>query len=71
MDVGSRLNGLDATRRFGQPGKTMTVIALTGWGQEGDRERSRRAGCDGHQVKPVHLPDLQKLLADLAGGGRR
>jgi PAS domain S-box-containing protein len=69
MDVGMpRLNGLDATRRIReQPwGKTMTIIALTGWGQDGDRARSREAGCDSHLVKPVSLPDLDKLLAALA-----
>ena len=43
----------------------MIIIALTGWGQEGDKERSREAGCDGHLVKPVNLADLQKLLADV------
>jgi signal transduction histidine kinase len=67
MDVGMpRLNGLDATRRIReQPwGKTITIIALTGWGQDRDREQSCAAGCDGHLVKPVNLPDLEKLLAD-------
>ena len=70
MDVGMpRLNGLDATRRIReQPwGRGMTIIALTGWGQEGDRTRSREAGCDGHLVKPVSLADLQKFLGELAG----
>src|SRR5689334_2813302 len=65
MDVGMpRLNGLDATRCIrGQPwGREITIIALTGWGHENDRERSRAAGCDGHLVKPVNLPDLEKLL---------
>jgi PAS domain S-box-containing protein len=69
MDVGMpRLNGLDATRRIReQPwGRTITIIALTGWGQDGDRDRSRKAGCDGHLVKPVNLPDLEKLLVELA-----
>jgi CheY-like chemotaxis protein len=42
----------------------MTVIALTGWGQEDDKQRSREAGCDGHLVKPVDLDDLEKLLGD-------
>jgi CheY-like chemotaxis protein len=68
MDVGMpRLNGLDATRRIReQPwGRAMTVIALTGWGQENDRERSREAGCDGHLVKPVNLMDLEKMLGEL------
>ena len=69
MDVGMPLlNGLDATRRIRSQewGRDMTIIALTGWGQEGDKERSREAGCDGHLVKPVDIADLERLL-----GGRR
>jgi CheY-like chemotaxis protein len=65
MDIGlPRLNGLDATRQIReQPwGRSMTIIALTGWGQDNDRERSRQAGCDGHLVKPVNLADLETLL---------
>ncbi len=65
MDVGMPvLNGLDATRRIRAQnwGREMTIIALTGWGQEGDKERSREAGCDGHLVKPVNIDDLEKLL---------
>ena len=68
MDVGMpRLNGLDATQRIrAQPwGQSMVIIALTGWGQEGDKVRSHQAGCDGHLVKPVYLPDLENLLAEL------
>jgi CheY-like chemotaxis protein len=70
MDVGMpRLDGLEATRRIRAQawGKGIIILALTGWGQEGDRERSREAGCDGHLVKPVNLPDLEKLLSKLAG----
>jgi PAS domain S-box-containing protein len=66
MDIGMpRMNGLDATRRIReQPwGRDVKIYALTGWGQDGDRAKSRAAGCDGHLVKPVHLPDLEKLLA--------
>jgi signal transduction histidine kinase/ActR/RegA family two-component response regulator len=69
MDVGMpRLNGLDATRRIrAQPwGKVIIIIALTGWGQVEDRAKSRAAGCDGHLVKPVRLPDLETLLAELS-----
>ncbi len=68
MDVGMpRLNGLDATRRIRERswGKALIIIALTGWGQGGDRALSREAGCDGHLVKPVSLADLEKLLAEL------
>ena len=70
MDVGMpRLNGFEATRRIReQPwGRSVVIIALTGWGQEGDRIQSREAGCDGHLVKPVSLPELEKLLTELKG----
>jgi CheY-like chemotaxis protein len=72
MDVGMpRLSGLDATRRIReQPwGKEIMVIALTGWAQDHDRERTREAGCDAHLVKPVKLDDLEKALADLKRRG--
>jgi PAS domain S-box-containing protein len=68
MDVGMpRLNGYEATRRIReQPwGREMIVIALTGWGQDSDKELSRQAGCDGHLVKPVDLAELEKLLVSL------
>jgi PAS domain S-box-containing protein len=68
MDLGMpRLNGYEATRRIREQfwARSAIIIALTGWGQEGDKARSREAGCDGHLVKPVSLPDLEKLLIDL------
>ena len=71
MDIGMpKLNGYEATRRIReQPwGQDVAVIALTGWGQEDDRAKSREAGCAGHLVKPVSLPDLEKLLAGLPQG---
>jgi PAS domain S-box-containing protein len=70
MDLGMpRLNGFEATRRIReQPwGREVVIIALTGWGQEGDRARSKEAGCDGHLVKPVDLEHLEKLLLELEG----
>jgi PAS domain S-box-containing protein len=72
MDVGMpRLNGYDATRRIRELpwGRSVTIIALTGWGQEDDKTRSREAGCNGHLVKPVSLTDLENLLAELARHG--
>ncbi len=70
MDVGMpRLNGYEATRRIREQtwGRHVTIIALTGWGQEGDKVRSKEAGCNGHLVKPVSLTDLQSLFAELDG----
>ena len=68
MDVGMpKLNGLDATRRIReQPwGGGVVVVALTGWGQDGDRQRTTDAGCDGHLVKPVDPAALEELLTGL------
>jgi signal transduction histidine kinase len=39
-----------------------TMIALTGWGQEADRKRTREAGFDRHLVKPVTLDMLREVL---------
>ena len=68
MDIGMpRLNGLDATRQIRQKpwGRSATIIALTGWGQESDREQSREAGCSGHLIKPVALEELHRTLETL------
>jgi PAS domain S-box-containing protein len=65
MDVGMpTMNGLDATRAVrGRPwGRNVTILALTGWGQDADRAESRRAGCDDHLVKPVALEALEPFL---------
>jgi CheY-like chemotaxis protein len=66
LDIGlPQLNGYDAARRIReQPwGKTMALIALTGWGQEEDRRRSKDAGFDAHLVKPVDYGALMEVLA--------
>jgi CheY-like chemotaxis protein/anti-sigma regulatory factor (Ser/Thr protein kinase) len=72
MDVGMpKLNGYEATQRIRkQPwGRDIVIIALTGWGQDVDRNQSREAGCDGHVVKPVDPPDLERLLTKLVDKG--
>ena len=59
LDVGMpRLNGYEAVRGIRERpwGRAVAIVAVTGWGQEGDRQRSQEAGCDGHLVKPVSLP---------------
>jgi len=44
------------------------LIAVTGYGQEKDRERSRAAGFDAHLVKPLEWEVLQGLLAEVLNG---
>lgn len=43
-------------------GRAATIIAITGWGQDTDRVRSREAGFDHHLTKPVDLALLRKLI---------
>lgn len=67
LDLG--MPGMDgfeaATRIRALPGAVqMTLIALTGWGQEQDRERTRLAGFDRHLLKPIDFDALRILLAE-------
>jgi CheY-like chemotaxis protein len=62
LDIGMPgMNGYDACQAIrAEPwGKTILIVAMTGWGQEQDRLRSEAAGFDHHLVKPV---DHEKLL---------
>lgn len=49
-------------------GRATTVVAMTGFGQESDKERSAQAGFDVHLVKPVDFEELDRLLVRIAGG---
>ena len=66
LDIGLPvLDGYAAARRIReQPwGRNLTLIAVTGWGQDHDRTLSEQAGFDAHLVKPVDHRALMKLLA--------
>jgi len=68
LDIGlPKLNGYEAARQIRkQPGgERLMLIALTGWGQEEDRRRSRDAGFDHHLVKPADPLELERILAPL------
>lgn len=65
LDIGMpRMNGYEAaeTIRKQSWGQNMALIAMTGWGQESDRMRSKEAGFDEHLVKPVDPQVLLRLL---------
>ncbi len=65
LDIGLPvLTGLEVARRIRQlPAlKDLVLVAMTGYGQESDRQRSREAGFDHHLVKPTDLDELYKIL---------
>lgn len=67
LDLGMPdMNGYEVARRMRElPGfSAVTLVALTGWGQEEDRRRTHEAGFQRHLVKPVQLDALQAVLAD-------
>jgi two-component system, sensor histidine kinase len=59
------LDGYEVARalRASPTSKTMTLIAVTGYGQAEDRQRSKEAGFDTHLVKPVSQTLLSSLIA--------
>jgi signal transduction histidine kinase len=68
LDLGMpKVDGYEVCRRVrGLPwGDGVTIIALTGWGQERDRRRTLEAGFDHHLVKPVEPQWLTKLIAEI------
>lgn len=72
LDIGlPKLNGYDVCRaiRAQDWAKEIKIVALSGWGQQEDRRRSREAGFDAHFVKPVDLAALVKRLVDSQGVG--
>jgi CheY-like chemotaxis protein len=77
LDIGMpKMNGYEVARRIRKEswGGAMTLIAMTGWGQEEDKRRSQEAGFDLHLVKPVDPWALARLLQTLPrqrSGGER
>lgn len=68
LDIGlPKLNGYEVAQRIReQPwGRSMFLIAVTGWGQEEDRQRSSEVGLNVHMVKPVEPAALERLLSEL------
>jgi CheY-like chemotaxis protein len=58
------MDGYEVCRRVRQLGLNQArIVAMTGYGQDTDRQRAKEAGFDAHAVKPVELADLMRLLA--------
>jgi CheY-like chemotaxis protein len=67
MDIGMpKMNGYDAARHMRERWRDrFTLVALSGWGQDADKQRSKEAGFNYHLVKPIGLPRLQELIASV------
>ncbi|MFN0196858.1 MAG: PAS domain S-box protein [Planctomycetaceae bacterium] len=76
LDIGlPGMNGLEVARRLRLHPElgNMVLVAMTGYGQAADRQRSREAGFDHHLVKPADFEQVRELLAsvqDQASGVR-
>lgn len=69
LDIGlPGMNGWQVAKRISEqpPAKRPLLIALTGYGREEDRRRSREAGIDLHLLKPVDPEELAGTLGRLA-----
>ncbi|MFN0019919.1 MAG: PAS domain S-box protein [Pirellulaceae bacterium] len=69
LDIGlPGLNGYEVAKRIRQEPtlQNAVLVALTGYGQETDREISRQAGFNHHMVKPANFDKLQQILANVA-----
>ena len=68
LDLGMpNLNGYETANRIRSQawGRDIALVAVTGWGQPKDRERTVEAGFDAHLVKPVDRETLLKTLRDI------
>ncbi|WP_169444474.1 hybrid sensor histidine kinase/response regulator [Massilia niastensis] len=66
LDIGlPDMTGYELARRLRREHPHATFIALTGYGQERDRDLSKQAGFSHHLVKPVEIRALSDILAGL------
>ena len=71
LDIGlPGWNGYEVARRMRKEVtlQGIVLVALTGYGQETDREASHQAGFDYHLVKPTNFDDVSRILATVSLG---
>ncbi|HUQ29468.1 MAG TPA: response regulator [Usitatibacter sp.] len=64
LDIGMpKLSGYEVARRIRDArGPGVLIVAITGWGQDEDRQRAREAGFDHHFTKPVDYAALLEVI---------
>jgi two-component system, sensor histidine kinase len=68
LDIGlPKLNGYELARRIRElpHAERITLVAVTGWGQEDDRQRAREAGFHLHMIKPVEPEQILEILRSI------
>jgi CheY-like chemotaxis protein len=71
LDIGlPGMDGYETCRRIRleAAGRDAVVVALTGWGQEQDKQRALAGGFDAHLTKPADPAALERILADAQSG---
>ena len=69
LDIGlPKMNGYEVAKKMRQQPvlQNVMLVAMTGYGQESDRQRSQEAGFDHHLVKPADFGQLQQILATVS-----
>ena len=69
LDIGlPGLNGYEVAKQIRkQPTlKNVVLVALTGYGQESDRQASKEAGFNHHLIKPARLEQVRRIIASVA-----
>jgi PAS domain S-box-containing protein len=69
LDIGLPvIDGFQVAKRIRQEAslKNVVLVALTGYGQESDRQRTREAGFNHHLVKPADFANVQSILSAVA-----
>src|SRR4030095_9698623 len=67
LDIGMpEIDGYQTAQLIRQEawGRSMVLVALTGWGQHEDKQRAQRAGFDFHMTKPFDPAELERLLSE-------
>ena len=64
LDIGMpQMDGYELVRRLRERGVDSPIVALTGYGLEGDKQKARDAGFTTHLTKPIGLQEIRELLA--------
>ncbi|MFA8019585.1 PAS domain S-box protein [Bremerella cremea] len=64
------MNGYEMVRKLRESDEKTHIVALSGFGQEADRDIAKSAGFDGYMIKPVDIRDLEQLFDELSRSGK-